>query len=121
MLKNDVRSGHNVNARSDHGCCVDQRADRRGAFHGVRQPDIQRKLGGLAAGSGEEQQSSYGEGAEHAPSFMGPMLLVNSGEQVAKIERAESLEQQKHAEHEAKVTDTVDDESFLAGIGSGFF
>ena len=52
-----VRARHHVHAGVDHGGGVDQRADRRGALHGVRQPDVQRELGALADGAGEEQQA----------------------------------------------------------------
>ncbi len=39
-----VHARDHVDAGGDHGGGVDQRADRRGAFHGVRQPDVERKL-----------------------------------------------------------------------------
>ena len=34
-----------VDARGDHRGGVDESADRRGALHGVREPDVQRELG----------------------------------------------------------------------------
>ncbi len=49
-------AGHHVNAGRDHRSRVNQRADRRGAFHRIGQPDVQRKLGALAAGTDEQQQ-----------------------------------------------------------------
>ncbi len=46
-----------VNAGGDHGGRVNQRGDRRGAFHRVRQPHVQRELAALARGSGKDQQA----------------------------------------------------------------
>ena len=48
-----------VNARGDHGCGVDQRADRRGAFHRVRQPHVERNLRGFADGADEQQDRRW--------------------------------------------------------------
>ena len=38
-------AGDHVDAGGDHGGGVDQGADRRGAFHGVGQPDVEGNLG----------------------------------------------------------------------------
>ena len=46
--KEDVRAGDHVDAGGDHGGSVDERTDRRGAFHRVRQPDVERQLCRLA-------------------------------------------------------------------------
>src|SRR5882757_360805 len=43
------------------------------------------------------------------------------GEELREVQRAEGFEEQKHAEHEAEVADTVDDEGFFAGVGGRFF
>jgi len=53
-----VRAHDHVDAGGDHGGGVNERADRRGAFHGVGQPDVQRELGALAAGPHHEQQTN---------------------------------------------------------------
>src|SRR5258707_15116180 len=37
-----------------------------------------------------------------------------------EVERAESLEEQEHTDHEAEVADAVDDEGFFAGVRRGF-
>ncbi len=37
-------SGHHVHPGRDHGGRMDQGTDRRGAFHGVRQPDVKGNL-----------------------------------------------------------------------------
>ena len=98
---------------------MDQCADGRGAFHGVREPDVKRKLRGFAAGAGEEKQAGDGEGAEDAPGFVGPRCGFR--EELREVQCAESFEEQKHAEHEAEVADAVDDECFFAGVRCGFF
>ena len=49
-----MRSDH-VDARGHHGRGVNQRGDRRRAFHGVGQPDIERNLRGLAGGAHQQQ------------------------------------------------------------------
>ena len=51
-------AGNHVDAGRDHRGRVDQGADGRGAFHRVGQPDMQRKLGALAAGPGQQQQAN---------------------------------------------------------------
>ena len=48
---------HHVNAGRDHGGRVDHRADRSGALHRVRQPDLERELGALAHRARKEQQA----------------------------------------------------------------
>ena len=50
-----------VNAGGHHRRGVDQRGDRRRAFHRVRQPDVQRELRGLADRAAEDQQRRDGE------------------------------------------------------------
>ena len=54
---NDERDAHqHVNAGRDHRRGVDQRGDRRRAFHRVRQPDVQRKLRRLSDRAAENQK-----------------------------------------------------------------
>ena len=56
-----IRARDHVDARRDHGRGVDECGNRRGAFHGVGQPDIERKLRRFAAGSNEQQQRGRGD------------------------------------------------------------
>ena len=51
-------AGDHVHAGRDHRRGVDQRADGRGAFHRVGQPDVQRELGALAARAEHQQQAN---------------------------------------------------------------
>ena len=45
-----------VNTGRHHGRGVDQCGDRRRTFHRVRQPNVQRKLRGLADGAAKNEQ-----------------------------------------------------------------
>ncbi len=55
-LENRVQPRDHVHARGHHRRRVDQRADRRGAFHRVRQPDVQRNLRGFSGRADKQQQ-----------------------------------------------------------------
>ena len=54
--KDRVGAGDHVDPSVDHGRSVDEGADRGRALHRIGQPDVERKLGGLADRSCEEQQ-----------------------------------------------------------------
>ena len=56
-------AGDHVDAGGDHGGGVDERGDGRGAFHGVGQPDVERKLRALAGGAEEQAERDGGEDA----------------------------------------------------------
>ena len=88
---------------------MDERGHRRGAGHGVRQPDIERDLRGFAGGADEQQQAD-GQGN-------GRFQQVDIGleRKVVKSLRANGPEQKGHAEDEAEVADAVDDEGLVAG------
>ena len=51
-------AGHHVYAGRNHRGGVDERADGRGAFHRVGQPNVQRKLRAFAARPGHQQQTN---------------------------------------------------------------
>ena len=102
-----------VNARRDHGGGVDQRADRRGAFHRVRQPDVERNLRRFADGADEQQDGNDGEHARVSHRFRGH--LREALEHVAEVERAERPEREQDADRESGVSQARGDEGFLAG------
>src|SRR5712672_2682519 len=120
VFEQDVRAGDDVDTGSNHGGRVDQGAYGRRPFHGVGQPDVKRELRGFTAGSHEEQQARDGERTENAPAFTRKICIVHCCEQRVEVECLEGAEEQEHAEHEAEVADTVDDESFFASVGGGF-
>ncbi len=67
QVEEDVAARDHVDARRDHGGGVDERGDRRGAFHRVGQPDVERDLRGLAGGAEDEQEGDGGEPAGAVP------------------------------------------------------
>ena len=116
QLEQRGRARHHVDARRHHGGGVDQRGDRRGAFHGVRQPDVQRELRRFAGGADEEQQR---DGAQHAEM---PGLGVETG----RSRSAAFTSRKRTVPNTAKVSSmprmnagvahAVDDERLLARV-----
>ena len=112
QLKYGVHARDHVHARRHHGGRVDQRADRRGAFHGVRQPDVQRNLRRLAGGADEQQQR---DGRQHAVAHLKAAGLQRRPN-FREAERAERAARPNSPEDEAGVADAVDDEGLLARV-----
>ena len=109
-----VATRDHVDACRDHRCRVNQRGDRRGAFHRVRKPDVQRNLRGFAGGAEDQQKSDGGENATV------PFRVdADRVEDVAEVERTELANDEEHREQEAEVADAVDDEGLFAGVGGG--
>ncbi len=115
-VEEEVGPGDHVDAGGDHGGGVDERRDGRGAFHGVGEPDVERKLRALAGGADEQAEGDGGEDASGPGGLYGQL----GGDHI-KGEGTEVSEQQKHADEEAEVADAVDDEGFHAGVGCGRF
>ena len=107
-----MRAGDHVNAGGDHGGGVNKRGDWRGAFHGVRQPDVEGKLRALAGRAEQQAKRDDGENAALPGRIRGEFC----GD-LAEGERAEVGQQQKHSDQEAEVADAVDDECLLARVG----
>ena len=110
-VQQEEHPAEHVNARRHHRRGVDQRADRRGAFHGVGQPDVQRELRALAHRAAEDQQA--GDGGQRAQRLrVGGQLLL----QHVEVQRAEGGPDHQDAEQEAEVAEAVGDERLLAGV-----
>ena len=62
-VEEDVAARDHVDAGGDHGGGVDEGGDRRGAFHRVGQPDVERDLRGFAGGAEDQEQGDGGEEA----------------------------------------------------------
>ncbi len=65
--KQGVAARHHVDAGGDHRGGMDQGADRRRAFHGVGQPDVERHLRRFPHRSNEQQNADgreYSQGAQ---------------------------------------------------------
>ena len=65
---------------------MNERGDGGGAFHGVGQPDVQRKLAALARGSGKDEQADGAGGGEAE----GGVLREQGGES-AGFQRADAV------------------------------
>src|SRR5215471_2547072 len=78
-----VHARNHVDAGSDHGGGVDQGADRRGAFHRVGEPDVERDLRGFSASADEKQKSNggkdWGSGSQGMRADSGFESLTDSG------------------------------------------
>ena len=112
-----IHARHHVHAGGNHGRRVNQRADRRGAFHRVRQPDVQRNLRGLANGANKEQQTDSGQNACGAKGFdRHPSGLLKNRDEIHGMK---SPEQEQNADGESQVADARGDKSFLAGADRG--
>ena len=115
-----------IHPGGDHRRGVDQRADGRGAFHRVRQPDVQRKLRALAAGAEHQQQANRraDRAADDRLQAGQPSLPQNAGDRgraagrrIVEIERAVSGPDQKYSQGKAEIADPIDQERLLAGGG----
>ena len=61
LLEQRVHARDQVDARGDHRGGVDQGGDRRRALHRVREPGVQRDLGGLRERADEQQEAAGDE------------------------------------------------------------
>ena len=112
-----MRAHHHVHARGDHGRGVNQRADRSGAFHRVRQPDVQRKLRGFSRRADKQEQGNRREHSRLSNGFRGHRRRAR--QHGREIQRAEGPQDQKHAEDESEIADAVHPERLVAGVGGG--
>ena len=95
---------------------MDQGRHRGGAFHGVGQPDVQRKLGRLADSPHEYQHSSHREQAHLTGEHVAP-LNVHQFVQPLECETASDRPQQHDADEHADVTYPVGEEGLFGGVG----
>ena len=86
-MPKDVGARDHVDAGCDHGGGVDEGGDRRGAGHGVRQPDEERYLGALARGSEQQQQADE----VAAPGECAVLASSNIGEGEAACRRPDAI------------------------------
>src|SRR5437867_3473562 len=121
MCEQNVRARNDVNASSDHGCGMNQRADWRRAFHGVGEPNVERKLRGFSGCAHEEQQGGNRQSTELAERLNGPRADMFRIKQRLKIQSSKCAEEQEHSEHEAEIADAIDDEGFFARVRGRLF
>jgi len=105
----DVGPDHHVDTGGDHRCGVDQGRNRRRSGHGVRQPDIEWDLRGLADRTDEEQQPDDGGSC-------GKTIRVESRRRkdLGELGAPKPGDGCKDGEEKAEIADAVDDEGLLA-------
>ena len=97
---------------------MDQRADRRGAFHRVGEPNVQRELRALSACAQQKQQTDR---RPHAAANVKRRIAEHrlakdaamhdaADERIVEIERAVGDPEQEKAQGEAAIADAVDEE-----------
>ena len=119
QLKQRRHACHHENACRHHGGGVDQCGDRRRAFHGIGQPDVQRKLRALAHGANEQANAGH---AQHHPVGSREIQLgqvVGLGKHFGVVQRAAVSRQQANAQDKAKVADTVHQKGLHVGENRG--
>ena len=87
----DMRA-HHEDAGGHHGGGVDQRADRRRAFHRIGQPDVQRELRALAHRTDEQADAGHRHQHPVRRPTSGKVILPSSrrlGEDFGVVQRAE--------------------------------
>jgi hypothetical protein len=108
-----------INAGGHHGRRVNQRGDRRGAFHRIRQPDVQRKLAALARRSGKDQQANRARGRQSqapqaAPAIRPAQRLNRTRAVVVKEQRAGLREEPDNSEQKENIADARGEKAFFA-------
>ena len=108
---------HQEHPGGDHGGGVDQRRNRRRAFHGIRQPGVQEQLRRLAHGADEQQEGQQVGRVPIRPEEVDPGLGQHraGGEYVVETDRIHHPEQAEDAQGEAEVPHPVDDEGLDRG------
>ncbi len=109
-----------INAGGHHGRGMNQRGDRRGAFHGIGQPDMQRELAALARRSGEDQQRDGGRCTSSPVRPAGspagrsaPSGSIDTRAVVVEEQRAGLRKQPHNAKQKEDVADARGEKRFL--------
>ena len=110
--KQRVRTRDHVDASCDHGCSMNERGYWRGAFHGIRQPDVERKLSRFSASSDKEQQSRGGDNGIAD----GEVAATSSGGHIDKAQRTKIPGDEEHPQQKSGIADSVYDERFRSGV-----
>ena len=93
---------------------MDERADRCGAFHGIGQPDVQRKLCALAHRAAEDKQARHRCDCPKSVRVGAQFLLQDS-----KVQRAKRRPNRQNAKDEPEISQSIGDERLLAGVSGG--
>src|ERR1035437_2278807 len=113
--EHSVRTGHHVHARRHHGRGVDQRGNWSRAFHRIRQPDIERNLRRLAAGSDKQKQ---GSDRKHGIADR-ELTTARQRVYVGEAKRPQIPDKGERAKNESGIADAVHDERLVGSGRSG--
>jgi hypothetical protein len=110
-----IGARHEVDARSDHGCGVDQGAHRSRALHGVGEPHVQRELRALADGAEEDEDHGRCEQGAADKTGLGSLRDVREGR------RARRSPEDDYPDKQRSVTDSGHYKSLDRGVAGGRF
>ena len=109
-----------VDAGDDHRGGVDQRGDRRRAFHRIGQPDVERDLGRLTGRAEEEHQRREREIAvAHDLGQVVDPARLGGGDDVGNLEGTGRAPEEDDADEQAHVAESRGDERFLGSLDGG--
>src|SRR4051812_23276891 len=114
-----VNAGDEKHTGSDHGSGMNESADGRGAFHGIRQPNMQGQLTGFTDCAAENKKSdTRGGGQADAGGLRyqlreSPLLEAALTSVIIEEERTGLRVEPNHSQKESQVTDARRDECFL--------
>ncbi len=110
MLEQRMHARDQVDAGGHHRRGVDQRGDRRRALHRVREPGVERDLGGLRERADQQQQAA----GDDVRRVVGEHV-VGGIERRGVVDAAGVPEDEERAEHEADIAEHVDQERLEPG------
>src|SRR5687768_4654487 len=94
---------------------MDQGRHRSGPGHRIRQPDMERKLGRLAAGANKKPQRNPRQDAPVAQSFNGK--AGGPRHHFGVLRSSKRTDYAEDGENETKVTNAISDKRFARGVG----
>ncbi len=112
LRKQGSGARHHIDSRSDHRCSVDQGAYRRGAFHCIGEPNIQRKLRRFSDRSAEKPQTGSRDDCRRNRRSSCKYFLKRNG--------TERYEYCKNADQKSEITDAVYDKRFFPCVRRAF-
>ena len=114
LLEQRPHARDQVDAGGDHRRRVDQGGDRRRALHRVREPRVQRHLGGLRERADEQQDAARRRGRRRCGAKPRAPARSRRGSPACPCS-----EDEERPEHQADVADDVDDERLDARARRG--
>ena len=120
-LEEGQHASHQEDTSRYHGGRVDHGADGRGAFHSVRQPDVERELSALAHRTAEDEQRNGGQrGQREQPGYGNGALLKQLDlfrrEHFVEVQRAGQAVKEGEAHEEQHVAHAGGQKSLLRGV-----